>query len=71
MGDLCLDQKKIKRDITENVNIKREMMETTKNNEIQEQEVIAVVNEVSSNYGCPVCGMDEWCGTDGCPRDPQ
>ena len=20
---------------------------------------------------CPVCGMDEWCGTDGCPFDPQ
>ena len=22
-------------------------------------------------YGCSVCGMDEWCGTDGCPPDPQ
>ncbi len=20
---------------------------------------------------CPICGMDEWCGTDGCPLDPQ
>jgi len=20
---------------------------------------------------CSVCGMDEWCGTDGCPMDPQ
>jgi len=20
---------------------------------------------------CSVCGMDEWCGTDGCPLDPQ
>lgn len=20
---------------------------------------------------CPVCGMDDWCGTDGCPMDPQ
>ncbi|MFT4757610.1 MAG: hypothetical protein ACI91R_002266 [Vicingaceae bacterium] len=20
---------------------------------------------------CLVCGMDEWCGTDGCPMDPQ
>jgi len=22
-------------------------------------------------YDCPVCNMDEWCGTDGCPMDPQ
>ncbi len=20
---------------------------------------------------CSICGMDEWCGTDGCPLDPQ
>jgi len=20
---------------------------------------------------CSVCGMDEWCGSDGCPLDPQ
>lgn len=20
---------------------------------------------------CPVCGMDDWCGSDGCPLDPQ
>jgi hypothetical protein len=20
---------------------------------------------------CPVCGMDDWCGTDGCPFDLQ
>jgi hypothetical protein len=25
----------------------------------------------SKKYGCPVCGEDEWCGTDGCPMDPQ
>ena len=24
-----------------------------------------------NNYGCSVCAMDEWCGTDGCPKDPQ
>lgn len=22
-------------------------------------------------YTCNVCGYDEWCGTDGCPLDPQ
>ena len=25
----------------------------------------------SKKHGCPVCGEDEWCGTDGCPMDPQ
>ena len=25
----------------------------------------------SSGKECPVCQMDEWCGTDGCPMDPQ
>lgn len=24
-----------------------------------------------SDVHCHVCGMDEWCGTDGCPLDPQ
>jgi hypothetical protein len=27
--------------------------------------------ENEESYGCSVCGMDEWCGTDGCPKDPQ
>ena len=27
--------------------------------------------ENEESYGCSVCGMDEWCGTDGCPMDPQ
>ena len=26
---------------------------------------------IEMSYGCSVCGMDEWCGTDGCPLDPQ
>ncbi len=26
---------------------------------------------IEMNYGCSVCGEDEWCGTDGCPLDPQ
>jgi exodeoxyribonuclease X-like protein len=24
-----------------------------------------------SDGSCSVCGMDEWCGTDGCPLEPQ
>lgn len=27
--------------------------------------------ESKINYGCSVCGEDQWCGTDGCPLDPQ
>lgn len=28
--------------------------------------------EATNNYdqSCSVCGMDEWCGTDGCPYAP-
>ena len=34
--------------------------------------IIECKNQVVSNgHECPVCGMDEWCGTDGCPMDPQ
>lgn len=22
-------------------------------------------------WGCSVCGEDSWCGSDGCPLDPQ
>jgi hypothetical protein len=25
----------------------------------------------SKRYEYYVCGMDQWCGTDGCPMDPQ
>lgn len=31
----------------------------------------AVKETSTAKWACPVCGMDEWCGTDGCPRDPQ
>ena len=34
--------------------------------------LIECKNQVVSNeHECPVCGMDEWFGTDGCPMDPQ
>ena len=23
------------------------------------------------NHSCSVCGEDSWCGSDGCPLDPQ
>lgn len=26
---------------------------------------------IKLSWGCEVCGMEEWCGTDGCPMDPQ
>jgi hypothetical protein len=25
----------------------------------------------SNSRECSICGMDDWCGTDGCPLDPQ
>ena len=28
-------------------------------------------NKNSIKGECIVCGMCEWCGTDGCPNDPQ
>lgn len=27
-------------------------------------------NEPIKAWSCSVCGMDEWCGTEGCPGDP-
>ncbi len=27
--------------------------------------------DCNKHYGCSVCGGDNWCGTDGCPLDPQ
>jgi hypothetical protein len=41
------------------------------NEMIEDQEIESVSTIVDRKYGCPVCGMDEWCGTDGCPMDPQ
>ena len=39
-------------------------------------ELIKIINQaiIETRLGkweCSVCGMDEWCGTDGCPMDPQ
>lgn len=28
------------------------------------------INERSIERTCSVCGLSEWCGTDGCPYDP-
>lgn len=38
---------------------------------MEEVEIIEVDQEIKDRYDCPVCDMDEWCGTDGCPMDPQ
>jgi hypothetical protein len=38
---------------------------------MEEVEIIEVEQDIKDRYDCPVCGMDEWCGTDGCPMDPQ
>ena len=42
-------------------------------NTINDELLLEVKIETISDEwnGCPVCGMDEWCGTDGCPMDPQ
>ena len=29
------------------------------------------IDLTQKKYGCSVCGEDSWCGTDGCPLDPQ
>lgn len=42
--------------------------------EINLLELVRIVQKeiTAKRWGeCPVCGMDEWCGTDGCPKDPQ
>jgi len=37
-----------------------------------ESVIIAVNIELfSMRTECPICGEDDWCGTDGCPMDPQ
>jgi hypothetical protein len=50
-------------------------MEAEKTAEIKsEYQLIQTEKNVDFNfkrYECSVCGMDEWCGTDGCPMDPQ
>jgi hypothetical protein len=48
-------------------------METIVNqvSEINQNQIDEVMVIESKKYECPVCGMDEWCGTDGCPMDPQ
>jgi hypothetical protein len=37
--------------------------------------LINIIKMKSANFeiekDCPVCGMDDWCGSDGCPLDPQ
>lgn len=37
--------------------------------ESKKLEVKGKVNTVN-HWGCSVCGLESWCGTDGCPLDP-
>jgi hypothetical protein len=47
-------------------------MKTIENKTNEELIVVDEATSISDSWnGCPVCGMDEWCGTDGCPMDPQ
>jgi len=50
-------------------------METTKTttmeNDLEFKHSQQVEKCTGKKYDCPVCGMDDWCGTDGCPMDPQ
>ncbi len=41
-----------------------------KNMEINESKVIEGA-KFSNSRECSICGMGDWCGTDGCPLDPQ
>ncbi len=30
-----------------------------------------LINSTKISRSCVVCGEDSWCGSDGCPLDPQ
>jgi hypothetical protein len=52
--------------------MKTEKMLLTPDEIVDTQTDNIVANEVDfKRYECSICGMDEWCGTDGCPMDPQ
>jgi hypothetical protein len=46
------------------------MSKIVKNMEINESKAIEGA-KFSDSRECSICGMDDWCGTDGCPLDPQ
>jgi hypothetical protein len=50
-------------------------MEAEKTLDLKEENTMiqaeSIVDTNFKRYECPICGMDEWCGTDGCPMDPQ
>lgn len=37
--------------------------------QIQNKEISR--NSIEVERSCAVCGEDSWCGSDGCPLDPQ
>jgi hypothetical protein len=46
-------------------------METVNTTAVEKMVQSESIDTVKASRECPVCGMDEWCGTDGCPMDPK
>ena len=47
-------------------------MKNSKSNTIMKNDLVKTLTANNKlKRSCSVCGMDEWCGSDGCPRDPQ
>jgi hypothetical protein len=52
--------------------MKSEKMLLTPDNIVDSQTDNIVTIEIDfKRYECSICGMDEWCGTDRFPMDPQ
>lgn len=73
MDALYPDHKRQKRNSHEKLNTNQELKtRIMKTKNTLEMLVKRVENATKlGRWECPVCGMDEWCGTDGCPMDPQ
>lgn len=72
MDALCHVQLNVKRVTNENENIKTKVMTMIRAIFGALLKKSGIEQENPKNWGgCPVCGMEEWCGTDGCPMDPQ
>jgi hypothetical protein len=39
--------------------------------ETETKNKLVTIQKVKFLRSCSVCGEDEWCGSDGCPLDPQ
>jgi hypothetical protein len=52
------------------VNTLRSNLGKTKSRTETKNEFLTI-QKVNVLRSCSVCGEDEWCGSDGCPLDPQ